>query len=38
MFTTNGAVMHLTMSVPEQQVEQLFVPGAAGPRRRAAVR
>ena len=37
-FTTNGAVMHLALSVPEQQIEQLFVPHAMGAKRRVALR
>jgi hypothetical protein len=37
-FTVNGAVMHVAMSLPEQQIEQLFVPGAAGAKRRVAER
>ncbi len=35
-FTANGAVMHMTMSLPEQQIEQLFVPRAAQVRKGAA--
>jgi len=32
-FTADGPVMHLTMSLPEQQIEQLFMPLGPKPRR-----
>ena len=37
-FTANGAVMHMSLSLPEQQAEQLFMPAAARAHHRAAVR
>jgi glycine cleavage system regulatory protein len=37
-FSINGAVMHLAMSLPEEQIEQLFVPGGAGAKKRIAAR
>jgi len=37
-FAANGAVMHMTLSLPEQQAEQLFMPAAARVRNRAAAR
>ncbi len=36
-FTANGAVMHFSLAVPEQQVEQLFIP-PAGAKARAGIR
>jgi hypothetical protein len=39
-FTANGSVMHFMLAVPEQQIEQLLMPAAAGtgPAARAAIR
>jgi hypothetical protein len=36
--STVGSAMHVLVSVPEQQLEQLFLPRAAAPAKRAAAR
>jgi hypothetical protein len=36
--SSSGSVMHLVISVPEQQMEQLLLPASAGPPKKVALR